>query len=395
MSARPTTNETTRSARRVSGQSTCQLIWSGSIIPRMGLRSRLDRAVARAFLNTPKGLLRRLVGAPMRSPEGFELDLQGQALLWLMRASRQPELHERGVAQGRRILDRTGRTLDMTGLDDVVVTNRSVPGAEGPRPARIYTPAGAHGGRTALSPALVWFHGGGFVLGSLESHDGVCRALARRSGVVIVSVDYRLAPEHRFPAGVDDAIAATRWVLENGASIGIDSSNVAVGGDSAGGNLAALVSLALRGAPATPVFQLLVYPATDMTLSQPSHQSFREGVMLPEKTVLWFRELYLPALSFASDPRVSPFFVTDLSGLPPALVITAGFDPLRDEGRVYADRMRAAGGKVEYVCSEGSMHGFFNLAGAVTESARVLTLAADRLRQALAQARVGSAASAA
>ena len=343
-----------------------------------------------ALLKTPRGLLRRLVGAPVRSPEGFELDLQGQALLWLMRASRQPELHERGVEGGRRILDRSGRVLDMADVTDVAVADRTVPGAYGPRSARIYTPASARGQRRA--PGLVWFHGGGFVLGSIESHDGACRALASLSGVVIVSVDYRLAPEHRFPAGVDDAVAATRWVLEHGSAIGIDPANVAVGGDSAGGNLAALVSLALRGESRKPVFQLLVYPATDLTRSLPSHGYFRAGVMLPEPTILWFRELYLPDLSLESDPRVSPLFEPDVSGLPPALLLTAGFDPLRDEGKAYADRMRAAGVDVEYVCSEGSMHGFINSAGGLTESARMLTLAADRLRRAMSRGRVASAA---
>jgi acetyl esterase len=330
-----------------------------------------------ALLKTPRALLRRLVGAPVRSPEGYELDLQGQALLWLMRASHQPELHERGVEGGRRILDRTGRVLDM-GVSDVAVADRTVPGADGLRSARIYT--------------LVWFHGGGFVLGSIESHEGACRALASLSGVVIISVDYRLAPEHRFPAGLDDAVAATRWVLENGSAIGVDPTNVAVGGDSAGGNLAALVSLALRGEARAPVFQLLVYPATDLTRSLPSHGYFRAGVMLPEPTILWFRELYLPDLSLESDPRVSPLFEPDVSGLPPALLLTAGFDPLRDEGKAYADRMRAAGVDVEYVCSEGSMHGFINSAGGLTESARMLTLTADRLRRAMSRGRVASAA---
>ncbi len=220
----------------------------------------------------------------------------------------------------------------------------------------------------------------------------MCRALAHRSGVVIASVDYRLAPEHRFPAGVDDALAATRWILGNARSLGIDPAAVAVGGDSAGGNFAAIVALALRGAPLAPVFQFLIYPVTDFTRALPSHRFFREGVMLPETSILWFKEHYLPDPKLETDPRVSPLFAPDLSGLPPALVVTAGFDSLRDEGRAYADRMRDAGVKVEYVCSEGSMHGFFNTAGGIAESARVLDLAADRLRDALASPAVASAA---
>jgi acetyl esterase len=354
---------------------------------RMNLRSRFERRAALTLLEAPRGILRRLVGAPVRSEEGFELDLQGQALMWLMHRSRQPELHERGVKGGRRILDRSGALLSVPGIQDITTVDRTVPGADGRRRARIYTPAAARGGK---APGLVFFHGGGFVLGSIESHDGACRALASRAGVVIASVDYRLAPEHRFPAGVDDAVAAARWVLQNAPAIGVDPAAVAVGGDSAGGNLAALVSIALRGEPLQPSFQLLIYPCTDLTRSLPSHRQFRKGFTLPEASVLFFREHYLPDVSLESDPRASPLFVRDLSGLAPALVMTAGFDPLRDEGRAYAEKMRAAGVAVECVCAEGAMHGFINTAGGLDESARMLDLAADRLRGALAR-RVASA----
>jgi acetyl esterase len=309
--------------------------------------------------------------------------------MWLSRASKQPELHELGVEAGRRYLEQAGALLEIRGIDDVATVDRTLPGADGPRRARVYTPAIARGGR---APCLAWFHGGGFVLGSIESHDGVCRALASRAGVVVVSVDYRLAPEHRFPAGLDDAIAATRWVLANAATIGIDPARVGVGGDSAGGNLAALVAQELRSAPLKPVFQLLVYPVTDMTRSLPSHRFFRTGFTLPELSILWFRELYLPDLKLESDPRTSPLFAADLSGLPQALVVTAGFDPLRDEGRAYADRMRDAGVEVAFECSKGSMHGFLNTAGAIEESARVLDLVALRLREGLAPPRAAPAA---
>ncbi|HTB72035.1 MAG TPA: alpha/beta hydrolase [Polyangiaceae bacterium] len=355
----------------------------------MSLRSSLERAVTFGVLGLPRGLLRRIVGAPVRSPEGYELDLQGQVQLWLTRVSKQPELHEGGVEGARRTLDHVGVLLEARGIDDVLAVDRTLPGANGPRRARVYTPARA---RAKGAPGLVWFHGGGFVIGSIESHDGVCRALASRAGAIVVSVDYRLAPEHRFPAGPEDAIAATRWVLENATSLGIDPSAVAVGGDSAGGNLAAVVALALRGAPLAPAFQMLIYPVTDMTRSLPSHRLFRAGFTLPEPTILWFRERYLPDVSFETDPRASPLFAKDLSGLPPALVVTAGFDPLRDEGRAYADRLREAGVEVEYVCSQGSMHGFINTAGAIDESARVLDLVAGRLREALTPRPVASSA---
>ncbi len=355
----------------------------------MPIRSRLERAVARGVLGAPGPLLRRIVGAPRRSPEGFELDLQGQALLWLMRISREPQWHEGGVERARRSFDYSGPLLGVESIEDVRTRDCTAPGAEGPRRVRVYAPASVHDG---TGPGLVWFHGGGFVVGTIESHDSVCRSLASESGVIVASVDYRLAPEHRFPGGVNDAMAATRWVLQEGPSIGIDPRRVAVGGDSAGGNLAALVALALRDEPLQPAFQLLVYPAMDLTRGQPSHRFFREGVLLPELTILWFREKYLPDSRLENDPRVSPLFANDLSRLPPALLMTAGFDPLRDEGHAYAERMRDAGVPVDYVCSEGSMHGFLHTAGVIRESARLLTAAADGLRRGLSRPAVPSAA---
>jgi acetyl esterase len=281
------------------------------------------------------------------------------------------------VADARRILERSAVVLAPGAGREIRIEDRHVPGASGPLRVRIYR----SGARTSLTPGLLWFHGGGFVLGSIESHDGVCRALAHRAGVTAVSVDYRLAPEHRFPAAVEDAIAATRWVLESGPDIGVDPSAVAVGGDSAGGNLAAVVAQALRRSSPRPAFQLLVYPPTDATCREPSHRFFSDGFLLSEKTIQWFLDLYVSDRSVETDPRLSPLFCADLSGLPPALVVTAGFDPLRDEGRAYADRMRAAGVAVEYVCAQGSLHGFLSTAGVLSESSRVLSLAAAAVQQ--------------
>jgi acetyl esterase len=241
-------------------------------------------------------------------------------------------------------------------------------------------------------PGLVFFHGGGFVVGSLDSHDRTCRALARKAGVVVVSVDYRLAPEHKFPAAVEDAVAATRWVLANASSLGIDSAAVAVGGDSAGGTLAAVVAQALRGEERQPTFQLLLYPLTDVRGGTPSRDWFREGYFLTARSIDWYIQNYIPDVAQHTDPRASPILAGDLSRLPPALVVTAGFDPLRDEGRNYADQMRAAGVAVEYLCSDGSMHGFFSASGALRESARVVDVVAARLRVALAPRAVASAA---
>jgi len=207
-----------------------------------------------------------------------------------------------------------------------------------------------------------------------------------------VSVDYRLAPEHPFPAGLEDALAATRFVLEHGSSMGIEPRAVAVGGDSAGGNLSAVVAQTLRREPRRPAFQLLVYPATDCTRSMPSHQHFREGLVLTERSIAFFTENYLPAKSFETDPRASPLFASDLRGLAPALVLTAGFDPIRDEGQAYAEKMRAAGVEVEQVCAEGSVHGFLNMTGALPEAARMLDLVVARLQKVLSSAAVRSAA---
>jgi acetyl esterase len=346
-----------------------------SSVARQSVAAHAERAAAMALLRLPARALRRIVGPPIRSPERFVLDLQSQALLWMVRV-RGTEIYGSDVGRSRRNMARASRILEPRAVAALRVFDRTLPGGSGPRPARVYVPVASPPG---LGPALVWFHGGGFVLGSIESHDGVCRALASRSGVMVISVGYRLAPEHPFPAGLDDAIAATRWTLEEGRSIGVDPRAVAVGGDSAGGNLAAGVAQALRGTALRPAFQLLVYPATDATRSLASHRDFADGFLLTETNIVWFLDQYVPHGRFITDARVSPLLATDLSGLAAALMMVAGFDPLRDEGRLYAERMRDAGVDVETVCSEGSIHGFLNTAGALDESARCLALAADRL----------------
>jgi acetyl esterase len=325
-------------------------------------------------------LLRLLVGPPLRSPEGDTLDLQSQGLLWLLRVSRAPAMHSPDLSCARRRLERSARVLEPRIAVPVWACDRTVGGAKAPLRARVYKPA-----RPSLeaAPGLLWFHGGGFVLGSIESHDGVCRSIAAQAGIVVVSVDYRLAPEHRFPAGLEDAVAATRWLLEHGPKFGIDPRAIAVGGDSAGGNLAAAAAQAIRGESRQPVLQLLVYPATDATRREPSHRHFANGFLLTAANITWFLDHYLPSPEYARDPRVSPLLAQDLSGLPRALVITAGFDPLRDEGRRYAERMRGAGTEAEHLCSTGSVHGFIHTAGVLDESARVLAYAAERLRRIL------------
>lgn len=338
---------------------------------------QFERPVLKLVLGLPPPLLRALAGRPVRSPDGLKLDQQVQLLLAMTRFAKEPELHEGALQTARERLDRSGRVLDFVDVDGVTVEPRSIPGGAGPLPARIYTPAQRGAG------ALVFFHGGGFALGSLDSHHGVCCKLAQLAGVTVIAIDYRLTPEHPFPAAYDDAVAATRWVIANAATLGLDARRVAVGGDSAGGNLAAAVAIALARDAEPPAFQLLVYPALDFTQSEASQRMFGEGYLLTRASMTWFIERYISGRELKRDPRVSPIFQSDLASLPRALVLTAGFDPLRDEGRKYAERLREAGNEVEHVCFEGMVHGFFSM-GAVVHVARdAIELIGNRLRRAL------------
>lgn len=326
------------------------------------LRSRLERLLVERTLSLPNPLLRKLMGSPPQSPEGFELDLQTHALLRLMALARQPEMHQGGPKLAREHMDRSAKVAEPRGDFELSIRDSRIPGPVGDVPLRIYTPMAGEAPR----PVLVYLHGGGFVVGSIDSHDGLCRALAHSASMVVVSVGYRLAPEHPFPAGLEDAIAATRWIIANAASLGGDPSRVAIGGDSAGGNLATGVALECRNDPIPPAFQFLLYPATDATRSLPSHRHFREGFFLTEASVSWFLDNYVRDLREHDNPRVSPLFTKDLAGAPPALVVTAGFDPLRDEGRAYAERLREAGVAVELREYAGAIHGFLSMAGVLS-----------------------------
>jgi acetyl esterase len=250
------------------------------------------------------------------------------------------------------------------------VTALSIPSLSGAIPARIYTPLKLRqtGG---LAPCLVFFHGGGWVIGDLDSHDVVCRKLAHDGELIVISVDYRLAPEHKFPAAVDDAIIATKWIADNAKQLGIDASRLSVGGDSAGGNLAAVVSLAARdsGGPAI-AGQVLIYPATDFAMKHPSHSEPETSILLTHTVIKWFRDHYLNDLSDGQDWRASPARASTLAGLPPAYVLTAGADPLRDEGDEYAARLKEAGVAVTYKNFPGQFHGFFTM-GKLLQQANV------------------------
>jgi acetyl esterase/lipase len=261
------------------------------------------------------------------------------------------------------------------------VEDRHIPGPHAPIGVRIYTPDAR-----APMPVLVYFHGGGWVLGSLETHDFVCRSLAAASGCLTVSVDYRLAPEHKFPAAPEDCFAATRWVAANAAHFGGDPNRIAVGGDSAGGNLATVVALMARdrGGPRLR-FQLLFYPAISAADDTPSQREFADdGFLLSRADMEWFWGHYLDSPADARNPHACPNRASSLAGLPPALVQTASHDPLRDEGEAYAEQMRRAGVKVKCTRYEGVTHAFANFADMLDKGRQGVEEAAAALRAALA-----------
>jgi acetyl esterase len=258
-------------------------------------------------------------------------------------------------------------------------------GPAGPIPLRLYRGHGA--GKDAPQPALIYFHGGGWVIGDLDSHDQVCRALANATRSIVVSVDYRLAPEHKFPAAADDAIAATRWIAGNAARLGIDPSRLAVGGDSAGGNLAAVVALDARdrGGPGL-AYQVLIYPSTDMALELPSQLRHADQLPLRRTTMQWFVDHYLRDGADKADWRASPMRARDFARLPPALVVTAAFDPLCDDGEAYAKALAEAGVPVALERFAGQIHGFLSMGRIVADSDRLIALAAGHLQRAFKSA---------
>jgi acetyl esterase len=246
----------------------------------------------------------------------------------------------------------------------------AIPSPAGPIPARVYT-AKTLRKASGLAPCLVFFHGGGWVIGNLDSHDVVCRKLADQGQLIVISVDYRLAPEHKFPAAVDDAIAATKWIAGNARQFGVDASRLMVGGDSAGGNLAAVVAISARDGNGPAIAgQLLIYPATDFALTHPSHSEPETSLLLTHSVIRWFRDHYLNGAADVHDWRASPARAKTLIGLPPAYVLTAGADPLRDEGVEYARRLKEAGVAVTYRTFPGQFHGFFTM-GKLLQQANV------------------------
>ena len=307
------------------------------------------------------------------------LDPQARALLDQMAAAGGQPLSSLSVEDSRQAV----LAFPQLGGDPepvAEVEDRDLPGPDGAIPVRIYTPAG-----NGPFPVLVFFHGGGWVVCDLDTHDPVCRSLARAAECIVVSVGYRLAPEHKFPAAADDCYAASQWVMNNTPLINGDPERVAVGGDSAGGNLAAVVTLMARDLGGrAPIFQLLVYPATDYLPGTPSYEENADGYFLTRDDMVWFWNHYLNGEADAANPYVSPMRAASLTGLPPALVITAEFDPLRDEGELYAARLQESGVAAALVRYDGMIHGFFSMAGVLDQGRNALELAAAHLRSAFA-----------
>ena len=312
------------------------------------------------------------------------LDPESQRLIDLMVAANRPAWNTL-TPQAARDLYLVLRPAAQGPLPDgVKVMNRSIPGQGHSIPVRIYRPTAAPSG-TDL-PCLLYAHGGGWVFGNLDSHDVLCAQLAIEAGIAVVSVDYRLAPETRFPGAFDDVVAALLWISANGPSVGIDATRLAIGGDSAGGNLAAAVALWARdnGGPRLRL-QLLAYPVTDAVARAESYRLFADGYGLNAPTMEWFFDHYTPDRGSRGDWRVSPLRAASLAGLPPALVITAGYDPLRDEGRAYAFRLQQEGTLADLVEFGGMLHGFLSSPMLLHGARRGTSLAAAALREALVQ----------
>ncbi|MBV9785771.1 MAG: alpha/beta hydrolase [Acidisphaera sp.] len=315
-------------------------------------------------------------------------DPDAQAVLDLVRLAGRPPYETLSPAEARQLYRESRAVLSPDPPEVALVRALAAPGPGGSIPLRLYRGAGTPAG--AALPALIFFHGGGWVIGDLDTHDGVCRRLANEAGCAVVAVDYRLGPEHKFPAAVEDAMAATVWVAEQAGALDIDATRLAVGGDSAGGNLAAVVCLMARdraGSSLQPPplrLQLLIYPALDFAMAHPSHTTYGEGHLLTASSIRWFRDQYLRSPADIADWRASPLRAPDLSRLPPAYVITAGCDPLCDEGAEYAQRLERAGNAVAHVRLSGQIHGFITMGRLIAAAGTATADAAAALREAFA-----------
>jgi acetyl esterase len=310
---------------------------------------------------------------------------QARALLDLIEQRAAPAVHEQTPPEARESYRARRFFTQPDGADMDQIEALSAPGPRGAIPLRLYRPHTAQSGSTASPPpVLVYFHGGGWVIGDLDTHDALCRDLADQSGCVLVSVDYRMGPEHRFPAAPEDCLAATRWVRDNAAELHVDASRLAVGGDSAGGNLAAVVSIAARDAGDLPIaFQLLIYPATVQRRFTHSNAVNGQGLLLTVDSMRYFHDHYIDDHRHDFDWRAAPLLREDLQGLPPALVLVAGYDPLCDEGTAYAQRLTQAGNSATLVNFSRQIHGFITMGKVIEEANEAVALCAAALKRKL------------
>ncbi|MGH3361289.1 MAG: alpha/beta hydrolase [Nocardioides sp.] len=337
------------------------------------LRRRVEALGLRAAMGLPEALQRRLCGGALVR-DGQTLSSDTRIMLLLSKLVREPGAEELPIEQGR---DHLKRQQAMAGGRQSVGAVHELP--VGDLPGRLYVPTGAE----PAGPVLLYLHGGGWIYGDLDSHDPTCRFLAERAGVRVLSVGYRLAPEHPFPAAYDDAVDAFRWLVKNAESLGGDPHRLAVGGDSAGACLAATTAIEAAHEGLPLAFQLLIYPGTDMRGGTPSRELFGEGLVLTTKFIDLARQSYVPDPDQWADPRVSPLLADLPRGLAPAYVATGGFDPLRDEGEAYARKLADAGVPVELERFSDQIHGFAQILGVGRTSRAATAEIAAKLRAAL------------
>jgi acetyl esterase len=350
-------------------------------MPFKEIARELQGKAANLAVRMPIAWVNILAGPPV-VVDGRTLDGRTQWLLQLLARSGQRPVEQTTVIEARGNYD--AFMLEMGGRPSPIgeMVDRTIDGPAGRLRVRLYRPADAV---ARLLPAILYFHGGGWVMGSLEGYDLVCRYFCARSGCALVAVDYRLAPEHKFPAGIEDAVSAYRWLASEATRLGIDPARIVIAGDSAGGNVAAVAARLLREEPRPPCLQWLIFPVTDLGFDTGSFGSCGEGFLVTRSAMEWFRGHYLSELAEIDDPRASPLKANDLAGLPPALIYTAGFDPLRDEGHAYADRLMAAGVKTIHREFDSLVHGFVGLRGTVQAAARAMDDMVAGLRHELAQ----------
>jgi len=350
-------------------------------MPLQEIVREVQGAAANLALRLPISWVNILTGQPV-TVDGRILDTRTQWFLKLLASSGRRPIGNMSVVEARAEVDAFMPMLAGRAAPIGEILDRTIEAPTGRLRIRLYRPAGSV---ARLLPTILYFHGGGWTIGSLEAYDGPCRFFCSRTGCAVMAVDYRLAPENKFPAAVEDAVGAYRWLAGEAVGLGIDPARIVLAGDSAGGNLAAVAAQLLRDERRPPCLQWLIYPATDLAMQSPSYKSCGEGFLLTHADMKWFRGHYLKDLSEVEDPRASPVKANDLSSLPPALVYTAGFDPLRDEGRAYADRLAAAGVKTVHREFDSVIHGFVGMRGVLQAAARAMDEMAAGLRHELAQ----------